>query len=114
MLGLYRDAEAIWHRLPSPYQGNKILAGASAGEVIFYDPFSHLEEAQYSGCVVKPIDEKKWKDILGRLMKLEEIFSLGFSRVGDHFVGHMDGGVETIAPEHFCWVLPTGVLEGYH
>jgi len=114
MLGLYRDAEAIWHRLPSPYQGNKILAGASAGEVIFYDPFGRLEEAQYGGCVVKPIDEKKWKDILGRLMKLEEIFSLGFSRVGDHFVGHMDGGVETIAREHFCWVLPKGVLEGYH
>lgn len=114
MLGLYRDYEGKLNRRPSPYSGNKILAGASAGEVIFYDPFHRLEGGQYEGCTVQPIDDKKWADLLVRLARLEEIFALGFSRVGDHLTAHLDGAIRTITPEDFRWILPTGALEGYH
>ncbi len=114
MLGLYRDYDGKLHRRPAPYGGNKILAGASAGEVIFYDPFRRLEEAQYGECVAKPVDEKKWPDIMRRLVRLEEIFGLGFSRMGDHLAARIDGTTQTITPEHFRWILPTGALEGYH
>jgi glutamate synthase domain-containing protein 3 len=54
MLGLFWGSDGILHRLNSPYSGAKILAGASAGEIIFYDPESRLDEAQYRSCMVKP------------------------------------------------------------
>ncbi len=65
MLGLYWGNDGILHRMDSPYNGGKILAGASAGEIIFYDPKGRLDEAQYKSCMVKPIDDKKWEEIDG-------------------------------------------------
>jgi hypothetical protein len=90
------------------------LAGASAGEAIFYDPSDRLEEAQYKGCVLQSIDDKKWKEIVERLMKLEGIFDLGISQENNHFSMPIDGHLGTITPEDFKWILPTGELEGYH
>jgi glutamate synthase domain-containing protein 3 len=114
MLGLFRGYDGILRRMPSPYSGAKILAGASAGEAIFYDPKKRLEEAQYKGCESQPIDDKKWKEIMGRLMKLENIFALGFSRENNHLTVKIDGHLQTITPENFRWILPKGELEGYH
>jgi glutamate synthase domain-containing protein 3 len=114
MLGLYRGYDGILHRLLSPYSGAKILAGASAGEVIFYDPARRLEEAQYQGCMKHPVDEKKWKEIVERLLDLESRFSLGFRRKNGHLTADIDGKPEDILPEHFQWIRPKGELEGYH
>ncbi len=114
MLGLFRGNDGILHRMPSPYSGAKILAGASAGEAIFYDPSRRLEEAQYKGCVLRPIDDKKWEEMIDRLIKLEKIFALGLSRENSHLTLHIDGHLQTITPEDFRWILPTGELEGYH
>jgi glutamate synthase domain-containing protein 2/FAD/FMN-containing dehydrogenase/ferredoxin len=114
MLGLFRGYEGILRRLPSPYSGAKILAGASAGEILFYDPDDKLEEAQYRGSVVHPVDDKKWGEIMERLMRLEGMFALGFSRENNHLTVRIDGRVQTITPDTFKWVLPTGTLEGYH
>jgi hypothetical protein len=100
--------------MDSPYSGAKILAGASAGEVIFYDPQKRLEEAQYKSCIVQSIDDKKWEEIMGRLMKLEKIFALGFSRENSHLTAKIDGHFEMITPENFQWIIPKGELEGYH
>jgi glutamate synthase domain-containing protein 2/FAD/FMN-containing dehydrogenase/glutamate synthase domain-containing protein 3/ferredoxin len=114
VLGLFRGSDGILRRMPSPYSGAKILAGASAGEAIFYDPSGRLEEAQYKGCVLRPIDDKKWREIVDRLMKLENIFALGFSRENSHLTVKIDGHLQTITPENFRWILPKGELEGYH
>ena len=114
MLGLFRGYDGILRRMPSPYSGAKILAGASAGEVIFYDPEKRLEEAQYKGCVSQPIDDKKWEEIVNRLMKLEDIFALGFSRENNHLTVKIDGQLQNLTPEPFRWIVPTGELEGYH
>ncbi len=114
MLGLYRGVDGILHRRPSPYSGAKILAGASAGEAIFYDPSGRLEEGQYKGCESKPIDEKKWQEIVNRIMKLEDIFGLGFSKENRHLIARIDGDLQTLTPENFRWILPKGELEGYH
>ena len=100
--------------MESPYEGAKILAGASAGEVIFYDPKGRLEEAQYKGCESKPVNEKKWLEIINRLMNLEDIFALGFSKKNQHLLVRIDGNLQTITPEQFQWILPKGELEGYH
>jgi hypothetical protein len=100
--------------MDSPYTGAKILAGASAGEAIFYDPKERLDEGQYKSCAVQTIDDKKWEEIMGRLMKLEDIFSLGFSRQNSHLTARIDGEIRTIRPESFRWILPKGELEGYH
>jgi hypothetical protein len=51
---------------------------------------------------------------MGRLMKLEDIFSLGFSRQNSHLTARIDGEIRTIRPESFRWILPKGELEGYH
>jgi glutamate synthase domain-containing protein 3 len=114
MLGLFRGYDGILRRMPSPYSGAKILAGASAGEAIFYDPNGRLEEAQYKSCFAQSIDDKKWEEIMGRLMILENIFALGFSRQNNHLTAKIDGHLQTLTPENFRWILPKGELEGYH
>jgi hypothetical protein len=114
LLGLFRGYDGILHRMDSPYKGAKILAGASAGEAIFYDPNARLEEGQYKGCAVHPIDERKWAEIIDRLMNLENIFGLGISRDNSHLIIRTDGHVERMTPEHFRWIIPKGELEGYH
>jgi hypothetical protein len=100
--------------MDSPYQGGKILAGASAGEIIFYDPKENLDAAQYKSCLSQPIDQKKWEEIMERLMTLEKIFSLGISRENSHLGVHIDGHLQILTPESFRWILPKGELEGYH
>jgi len=114
MLGLYWGNDGILHRMDSPYKGAKILAGASAGEIIFYDPKENLEEAQYKSCLIQPIDQKKWEEIMERLMTLEKTFSLGISRENSHLRVNIDGHLQTLIPESFRWILPKGELEGYH
>jgi glutamate synthase domain-containing protein 2/glutamate synthase domain-containing protein 3/glutamate synthase domain-containing protein 1 len=114
MLGLSWGDDGILHRMDSPYKGGKILAGASAGEIIFYDPKGKLDEAQYKSCVVHPIDHKKWEEIMERLLNLEKIFSLGISRENSHLRVHIDGEKQIITPDSFRWILPKGELEGYH
>jgi glutamate synthase domain-containing protein 2/FAD/FMN-containing dehydrogenase/ferredoxin len=114
MLGLYWGNDGFLHRMDSPYKGAKILAGASAGEIIFYDPKRRLEEAQYKSCMVYPVDHKKWEEIMERLLNLEKIFGLGISRENNHLTVRIDGQIQTITPEDFRWVLPKGELEGYH
>jgi glutamate synthase domain-containing protein 3 len=114
MLGLTRGYDGIVHLMDSPYKGAKILAGASAGEVIFYDPMGRLDAAQYRDCEAHPLDDKKWEEVAVRLMHLEQIFSLGFSEENGHLTAHIDGKHCRLVPEHFKWVVPVGVLEGYH
>ena len=114
LLGLFRGYDGILHRMESPYRGAKILAGASAGEAIFYDPKDRLEEAQYKGCAVQPIADQKWKEIVDRLLRLEPIFSLGLLQKNGYLILPIDGRLETIEPEQFRWILPKGELEGYH
>lgn len=114
MLGLYRGNDGLLRRMDSPYKGGKILAGASAGEIIFYDSEVRLQEAQYKSCMVQAIDGKKWGEIVDRLMNLEKIFSLGISRENNHLTALIDGHLQTMTPESFRWILPKGELEGYH
>ena len=114
MLGLFRTYDGVLHRLPSPYSGAKILAGASAGEAIFYDPDGRLDEVQYGGCISRPVDEKKWEEVVGRLLSLERIFALGVCRENGHLKVKIDGHLTMLLPDHFRWVLPKGELEGYH
>jgi len=114
MLGLFRGYDGILRRLPSPYSGAKILAGASAGEILFYDPDDTLDPAQYKGSVVHAIDDTKWEEVMERLMRLEGMFALGFSRENNHLTVRINGRAETITRDRFKWVLPTGTLEGYH
>ena len=115
MLGLARGADGALRRLPSPYSGSKILAGASAGEVIFYDPAGRLEEAQYRGGAVRPVEGKKWEEIVCRLLRLESIFGLGFSKDGKNQLrATINGQAVTMGPEAFRWIIPAGGLEGYH
>jgi glutamate synthase domain-containing protein 2/FAD/FMN-containing dehydrogenase/ferredoxin len=114
MLGLYWGNDGILHRMDSPYKGGKILAGASAGEIVFYDPKGRLDEAQYKSCLVHPIDDKKWGEIVNRLMNLEKIFSLGLSRENNRLTAPIDGELQALTPESFRWILPKGELEGYH
>jgi glutamate synthase domain-containing protein 3 len=114
MLGLSRDSDGALRRMPSPYGGAKILAGASAGEVIFYDAKGKLDEAQYKGCLSNPLDDQKWKEIVGRLVQLEKLFGLGFSHENGNLKLFVDGHLEDVLPEHFRWIRPMGELQGYH
>jgi glutamate synthase domain-containing protein 3 len=114
MLGLYRGNDGILRMMDSPYKGAKILAGASAGEIIFYDPRARLDEAQYKSCMVQPIHPKKWEEVLDRLVNLEKIFNLGISKQNSHLTALIDGQLQDLTPESFRWIVPKGELEGYH
>jgi glutamate synthase domain-containing protein 2/FAD/FMN-containing dehydrogenase/glutamate synthase domain-containing protein 3/ferredoxin/glutamate synthase domain-containing protein 1 len=114
LLGLFWGNDGVLRRMDSPYRGGKILAGASAGEIIFFDPEGRLEEAQYKSCRDQPVDQEKWEQIVGRLMNLEKIFGLGLSRKNGHLTATIDGNLQTITPESFRWIRPKGELEGYH
>lgn len=114
MLGLYRDNHGILQQMETPYRGAKILAGASSGEVIFYDPRGMLSEAQYKGCKTKPIDSSKWLEVMDRLMALEKRFGLGISRQNGHLTLPIRRELKTVKAEDFRWILPKGELEGYH
>jgi glutamate synthase domain-containing protein 2/glutamate synthase domain-containing protein 3 len=114
MLGLFRSYDGILHGMDSPYHGAKILAGASAGEIIFYDPKKRLEKAQYRSGKVNPIDQKKWEEIMNRLMNLEKIFGLGFLRENNHLTVSIDRQQQNMTPEDFKWIVPKGELAGYH
>ncbi len=114
VLGLYRGNDGILHRMESPYLGAKILAGASAGEVIFYDSMRRLEEAQHRSGRVDPIHQNKWEEIMNRLMSLEKIFGLGILRENNHLTVSIDRQRENMTPEDFKWIVPKGELAGYH
>ena len=114
ILGLFWDDSGRLCQMDSPYRGAKILAGASAGEVIFYDPNRRLDEAQYRGGKVNPIDQKKWEEIMERLLKLERIFNLGISKENNHLHINLKGNFLSMTPEDFRWIVPRGELEGYH
>jgi hypothetical protein len=47
-------------------------------------------------------------------LKLEKIFGLGISRENGNVTLRIEGRLETVAPEHFRWIIPKGELEGYH
>lgn len=114
VLGLFRSYDGVLRRLSSPYQGAKILAGASAGEAVFFDPDNRLEEAQYQGCRAQPVTDAKWQGLVQRLLRLHEVFGLGLGRGNGSPVLRLEGRDMTLAPEHFRWLVPTGALEGYH
>ncbi|MBM4346979.1 MAG: hypothetical protein FJ107_02475, partial [Deltaproteobacteria bacterium] len=114
MLGLFRSNDGILRGMDSPYHGAKILAGASSGEIIFYDPKKRLEEAQYRSGKVNPIDQKKWEEVMNRLMNLEKIFGLGFLRENNHLTVNIDRQQQNMTPEDFKWIVPKGELAGYH
>ncbi len=114
MLGLYRGNDGILRLMDSPYKGAKILAGASAGEILFYDPRARLDEAQYKSCMVQPIHPKKWEEVIDRLMSLEKIFRLGLSKQNSHLTALIGGQRQDLTPESFRWIVPKGELEGYH
>jgi len=114
MLGLHRGVDGVLRTMDSPYKGAKILAGASAGEVIFYDPKRKLEQAQFQACSEKPLDDRKWGEVMDRLLKLDTIFGFGFFSENNHVTAHIDGRLQTLTPSDFRWIRPKGELEGYH
>jgi len=114
VLGLFRGSDGLLRRMHTPYGGAKVLAGASAGEVIFCDSLGKLDDAQLQGSMTRPIDERKWLDIVDRLMSLESAFALGFRRENGKITAFLDGHQQEIIPEDFRWILPMGELEGYH
>jgi hypothetical protein len=79
-----------------------------------FDSDQKIEEAQYHGCNVKPIDDKKWEDITRRLLHLEKVFALGIGKENSHLTLRIDGKTEPLTPEQFLQVIPKGSLEGYH
>ena len=79
-----------------------------------FDSNRKIEKAQYHGCNVKPVDDKKWEDIIRRLLHLGKIFALGSGKENSHLTLRVDGKTEPLTPEQFLWVIPTGSLEGYH
>jgi hypothetical protein len=57
-------------RMLRPFPGNSILAGASAGKVILYDPFKQVEPAQYPHAVEIGFLPADWNEKFAHLQKL--------------------------------------------
>ncbi len=70
VLGLDWNEKGELVRMLRPFPGNSILAGASAGKVILYDPFNQVEPAQYLGAVEIGFLPADWNEKFVHLQKL--------------------------------------------
>ncbi|MCG8608117.1 glutamate synthase-related protein [bacterium] len=70
MLGLEWDRTGILRRKYLPFSGNSILAGASAGKVIIYDPDARIEKQQYDGAVDIGFLSRDWVAVYKNLQNL--------------------------------------------
>jgi glutamate synthase domain-containing protein 2/FAD/FMN-containing dehydrogenase/glutamate synthase domain-containing protein 3/glutamate synthase domain-containing protein 1 len=70
VMGLDWNEQGELVRMLRPFPGNSILAGASAGKVILYDPFNQVEPAQYSGAVEIGFLPTDWNEKFAHLQKL--------------------------------------------
>jgi glutamate synthase domain-containing protein 3 len=70
VMGLDWNEKGELMRMLRPFPGNSILAGASAGKVILYDPFNQVEPAQYSSSVEIGFLPADWNEKFAHLQKL--------------------------------------------
>jgi glutamate synthase domain-containing protein 2/FAD/FMN-containing dehydrogenase/glutamate synthase domain-containing protein 3/glutamate synthase domain-containing protein 1 len=70
VMGLDWNEQGGLVRMLRPFPGNSILAGASAGKVILYDPFKQVEPAQYPGAVEIGFLPADWNEKFMHLQKL--------------------------------------------
>jgi glutamate synthase domain-containing protein 3 len=70
VMGLDWNEKGELVRMLRPFPGNSILAGASAGKVILYDPFNQVEPAQYPGAVEIGFLTADWNEKFAHLQKL--------------------------------------------
>ncbi|MDZ7363742.1 MAG: glutamate synthase-related protein [candidate division KSB1 bacterium] len=70
VMGLDWNEKGELVRMLRPFPGNSILAGASAGKVILYDPFNQIEPAQYPGAVEIGFLPADWNEKFAHLQKL--------------------------------------------
>jgi hypothetical protein len=62
--------------------------------------------------MVKPIDDKKWEDIVRHILHLEKIFALGIGKENSLVTLRIDGKTEPLTPEKFIWVIQRAAREG--
>jgi hypothetical protein len=70
VMGLDWNEQGELVRMLRPFPGNSILAGASAGKVILYDPFNQVEPAQYPSAVEIGFLPADWNEKFSHLQKL--------------------------------------------
>jgi len=70
VMGLDWNEKGELVRMLRPFPGNSILAGASAGKVILYDPFNQVEPAQYPSAVESGFLPADWNEKFVHLQKL--------------------------------------------
>jgi glutamate synthase domain-containing protein 3/glutamate synthase domain-containing protein 1 len=70
VMGLDWNEQGELVRMLRPFPGNSILAGASAGKVILYDPFNQVEPAQYPNAVEIGFLPADWNEKFAHLQKL--------------------------------------------
>jgi hypothetical protein len=70
VMGLDWNEKGELVRMLRPFPGNSILAGASAGKVILYDPFNQIEPAQYPSAVEIGFLTVDWNEKFAHLQKL--------------------------------------------
>ena len=70
VLGLDWNEHGQLVRMLRPYAGGSLLAGASAGKVIIYDPFNEIQPAQYPNAVEIGFLTKDWQEKIAHLKKL--------------------------------------------
>jgi glutamate synthase domain-containing protein 2/FAD/FMN-containing dehydrogenase/glutamate synthase domain-containing protein 3/glutamate synthase domain-containing protein 1 len=70
VMGLDWNEQGELVRMLRPFPGNSILAGASAGKVIIYDPFNQIHPAQYPGAAEIGFLPADWHEKFAHLQKL--------------------------------------------
>jgi hypothetical protein len=61
----------------------------------------------FVGCNVKPVDGKKWEDIVRRLLHLEKTFALGIGKENSRLTFRVNGKTEPLTPDKFLWIILT-------
>lgn len=70
MLGLEWDEQGVLRRKYLPFAGNSILAGASSGKVIIYDPDDRITQTQFANAIDVGFLSEDWVAVYRNLANL--------------------------------------------
>ena len=111
--GLTFDVAGNVITTPRPYEGTKLLGGASKGSFLFFDPWKKLEAFQYRHGIKSEITESLWNKYKPRVLETFKEANISIINKNGGTYITVDNKEIPVIPEKFTLILPRGGLKGY-
>jgi glutamate synthase domain-containing protein 2/FAD/FMN-containing dehydrogenase/ferredoxin/glutamate synthase domain-containing protein 1 len=111
--GLYFDSTGQLRIQDRPYRGTKLMGGASRGNMLFFDPYDHLDPHQYAHGKLKEISETDWSYWEEFVAETLIMSGIQLKKENGKEVFVADGKPFELEPKNFKLMVPKGGLKGY-